>query len=427
MNGHREQYERNARVAESDPSIDQHQKFVARQPILDRDERTVAYELLFRTGLENSFPSGSLDRASSSVIADSLLIHGISELAGGLRAFVNVTREVLVEDYVTLLPREQVVVELLETVKPDAEVVAACERLKKAGYTLALDDFVYGAEFEPLLALADIVKVDFLQVRGDDRRKMAQRLAGRGIELLAEKVETRADFEEGLAAGYSLFQGYYFARPEIVVGRDIAPQKLGMLQILQVVNAPDPDVEAIEERIRHDAALCYKLLRYVNSAMLGLKQRVASIGHAISLIGMVELRKWVSLLAMASMASDKPAALVASALERARICELLAEPFALESRRADLFLLGLFSRLDAILDRPLGAILDEVPLDADVRAALVDGAGVLHAPYACVVAYEQGDWVALSNAAGDIEREMAVSEAYRDAIAWAIEAQAMAS
>jgi EAL and modified HD-GYP domain-containing signal transduction protein len=414
-------------VADSGSSIEQLQKFVARQPILDRSERTVGYELLFRTGWENAFPPTSFDRASSSVIADSLLIHGLSELTNGLRAFINVTREVLVEDYVTLLPCEQVVIELLETVKPDDEVIAACRRLAKAGYRLALDDFVYAPEYEPLLALADVVKVDFLQVRGEERRRIAATCSAHDVELLAEKVETRADFEAGLAAGYQLFQGYFFARPEIVVGRDIAPQKLGMLQILQVVNAPEPDLAAIERHICRDAALCYKLLRYVNSAMLGLKQRIESIGHAISLIGTVELRKWVSLIAMASMASDKPVAVVASALERARFCELLAVPFGLESRRADLFLLGLFSRLDAILDRPLDAILREVSLDADVHAALVDGAGVLHAPYASVVAYERGEWAALAAAAGDVEREMAVSEAYRDAITWAVEAHAMVS
>lgn len=403
------------------------QRFVARQPIFDRNDRIVAYELLFRSGLETSFRCESVDRASSSVIADSLLVHGLDTITGGRRAFVNVTREVLLGDLATLLPREQVVIELLETVKPEPDVVDACLRLKRAGYTLALDDFVYGAQYEPLLELADIVKVDFLATLGDARVQLARTLSKRGIEMLAEKVESRADHQHGVDAGYVYFQGYYYARPEIVIGRDIQGSKLHTLQLLKAVNAPDPDLDALADEIQRDASLCYKLLRYVNSAMLGLRVSVHSIGHAIALLGLAEIRKWVSLLAMASLGADKPVALVASALERARFCELLAEPFGLESCKADLFLLGLFSRMDAILDRPLADVLTELPLDPDVRAALVESCGPLHPPYASVLAYEAGDWGALAHAAGDALREMAVADAYREAIAWAVEAQVLAS
>lgn len=414
-------------MSDTERSAEPWQRFVARQPIFDRADRIVAYELLFRAGFETSFRCESVDRASSSVIADSLLVHGLDAIAGGRRAFLNVTREVLLRDYATLLPRERVVIELLETVKPEPDVVDACLRLKRAGYTLALDDFVYGVEYEPLLELADIVKVDFLETHGDARVQLAQTLSRRGIELLAEKVESRADHQHGSAAGYVYFQGYYYARPELVIGRDIPGSKLHCLQLLKAVNAPDPDLDALADEIQRDASLCYKLLRYVNSAMLGLRVSVHSIGHAIAMLGLSEVRKWVSLLAMASLGADKPAALVTSALERARFCELLAEPFGLEAGQPDLFLLGLFSRMDAILDRPLADVLTELPLDPDVRSALLDSHGPLHPPYASVVAYEAGDWGALAHAAGDATREMAVGDAYREALAWAVEAQALAS
>jgi EAL and modified HD-GYP domain-containing signal transduction protein len=414
-------------VKDAERAGDSWRRFVARQPILDRDDRLVAYELLFRTGFESSFRCDSADRASSSVIADALLVHGIADLAQGRKAFVNVSREVLLGDLATLLPREHVVIELLETVKPDADVIDACTRLKRSGYVLALDDFVYAPEYEPLLALADIVKVDFLATPRPARMDLARVLARRGIDLLAEKVESRDEHAWGVAAGYTYFQGYYFARPETVVGRDVPASKLLCLDLLRAVNAPDPDLEELAAEIQRDAALCYKLLRYVNSAMLGLRVAVHSVAHAIALLGLAEVRKWVSLLAMASLGADKPAALLASALERARCCELLAEPFGLDASRADLFLLGLFSHLDAMLDRPLAEAIAALPLDPAVRAALLEGAGPLRAPWACVLAIEAGDWGALARAAGTPERELAAAEAHRAALAWAMEAQAIAS
>lgn len=400
-------------------------KFVARQPILDHRGGLFGYELLFRNGLAEICECKSLDQASSSVIADSLLLLGIETLTAGRFAFVNVTRDVLLEGHVTLLPPSITVIELLESVKPDAAVLDACKRLKQAGYRIALDDFVPEPALEPLLEHADLVKIDFLSTRPDDRRRIAEALSARGIELVAEKVETQSDRDEGLRAGFRYFQGYYFAHPEIVVARDV-PGWTICVEILHATAKEHPDFDELARLVGRSPSLSYKLLRAANSALFGLCDTVRSIQHALALLGFREVRKWISLLTMASLGARKPCILVSSTLERARFCELLAPVFGMPERSAELFLLGLFSRMDAILDRPLEALLCEVSLEPDVRAALLQRAGPLAPPYEAVLAFERGSWRGLAEVAGDPDREVAIAEAWREALAWSAEALSLA-
>jgi EAL and modified HD-GYP domain-containing signal transduction protein len=399
-------------------------KYVARQPILDAKQEVVAYELLFRSGLANVFECDSPDRASSSVIADAFLLFGLEELTGGKRAFLNFSRSLLVNDVAQLLPRELAVVELLETIEPDAEVIAACRRLKARGYTLALDDFTWSEAYGPLVELADVVKVDFLATRGAERRSLAQRLRRYGVTLLAEKVETREDFEEGLAAGYEWFQGFFFSRPNILIGRDVRAYKPHYLRILELVRSPDVNLREVERAARRDVSLCYKLLRYVNSASFARQKHVESIRHALSLVGLDEVRKWVALLTVAGMSEGKPSELIRTALVRARFCEELAGPFGLVEEETHLFLVGLFSLIDALIDRPLERVLQEIPLASHVVLALRDQTGPLAAPYRCVLAWERGDWAALDRLVADLPgRRSDIPKAYRCALEWARESE----
>lgn len=394
-------------------------KFVARQPILDCDKALYAYELLFRSGLENYFHSDTPDSASSSVIVDSFLVHGMNSLTGGKRAFVNATRNVLVNQHITLLPKESVVVEVLETVEPDEKVVSACEGLKKKGYMIALDDFVYSKKIEPLIRLADFIKVDYKATTAAGRRQLVHQYAGRGIKMLAEKVETREEFEEAAGMGFTYFQGFFFRKPEIVIGRDIPAFKHNYLWLMQEINKTEPDLTEIERILKQETSLCYKLLRYMNSAAFEFVGEVTSLRHALSLLGINEVRKWVSLVAMTYMGEDRPRELVVTAVSRARFCENIAPNIGLKSRTTELFLLGLLSMLDAILQRPLADILSEVRVSNDVKTALLNGVNNFRYIYELALAYEKADWTRAAQLATWLKTsEWPVTQAYIEAIKW---------
>ncbi len=300
--------------------------FIARQPIFDTKGRVYAYELLFRSGLHNYFDCDDQDHAAASVIANSNLLFNLSEMTGNTKAFINCTRRVLLEDLMTTLPRQQAVVEILEDIEPDEQLIASCRRLKEQGYILALDDFVYHKNYEPLLELADIIKVDFLLSDVDEQKRLAQMMIPRGIRMLAEKVETHEVYEQAKAMGYQLFQGYFFAKPVIISRKDIPTNKIQFLRILKDVHAQDVDFKKLAQTIQSEVSLTYKLLKLINSAAFALRHKVTSILQALSLLGLREIRSWISLLSISSMADDKPAELVVCSLIRARMCEQLAQP-----------------------------------------------------------------------------------------------------
>ncbi len=394
--------------------------FIARQPIFDLKENVYAYELLFRSGLHNYFDCDDVDHASTSVIANSFLLFGIDEMTSGRRAFLNCTRKVLVEDLVTALPKQHAVIEVLEDIEPDDEVIAACRRLKELGYTLALDDFIYHQKFEPLLELADIVKVDFLLSGPGERQRISSLLRRRGICMLAEKVETREDYEQAVSMGYELFQGYFFSKPVILSRRDIPANKLQYLRVLKEIHNPEIDFQRMAKTVQGEVSLSFKLLKLINSAAFGLRHKVSNIVQALSLLGEREVRTWVSLLSVSAMASDKPAELVVNSLIRARFCEqgagLIGEGF----ESSELFLMGLFSQIDAILDRPLAELLDEIQVSPEMRQALLDKEGKRSQLLEICVALERGYWDQLSELATSLQlEEVTLSETYLEAVKWA--------
>ncbi len=365
-------------------------RYVARQPIVDREQKVFGYELLFRDGIENCF-TGDSDEASRATLDRSLLM-GLDVLCDGRRAFVNCTRDTLIKGLVTLLPSASTVVEILEDVPPDPDVVAACQNLKEAGYLLALDDYVADDPRESLAEMADIIKVEMQLTTEAQRAEMIKRHGPWRTRMLAEKIETQNDFVRARDQGFVYFQGYFFRRPEMIQTRDMPAHRLHYLRMLQEVSRPDLDVPGLERLIKAEASVCYRLLRYMNSAVFGLKTEIRSIRHALSLLGEREVRRWVRLVAAVGAGQDRPSDLVLAALVRARFGELLAPQ--VEHGESDLFLLGLLSLIDAMLEMPMAEVLERVPLDHETKNVLLGKPSVLRPVYQLMLAHESGEWEA---------------------------------
>jgi EAL and modified HD-GYP domain-containing signal transduction protein len=393
-------------------------RYIARQPILDRDQATHGYELLFRSGLENFFSGTDGDAATCNTIDFSLLF-GAASLTSGHPAFINCTRSVLLRDLITLLPRDRVVIEVLENVLADEETLAACDRLRRAGYLIALDDYVPTADTVRLLPFADIVKVDFLATDAAGQAAIAADMRRRGIRLLAEKVENREQYHFAQSLGYHYFQGYYFCKPQTLTMQDIPCSKLAYVNVLSIVNRDTYDVGELEQAILREPSLCYRLLRYLNSAAFGLFP-VRSIRHALSLLGQREVRKWISIVVAISLSNDRPGELIYNALARARSCEAMATLCGENSSGA--FMVGIMSLMDAVLDRPMELVISQLPLDAECKNALLGGANSLGKLLRLAICCERGGWDGLSNLACEHgKREDAIFEIYREACRWSRE------
>ncbi len=396
--------------------------FVGRQPILDRNLRTYAYELLFRSGAVNRYDGADPVAATASVIANTFLSIGSDQILGKCKGFMNFPRESLSEEATVLLPQKTVVIEVLEDVTPDPEVIANCQKLSERGYMIALDDFVDRPECSPLTKIADFIKVDFRATLPEERKQLAVKYGGRGIRMLAEKVESQEEFEEARANGYCYFQGYFFAKPLVISATEVPATKLNLLRVLRELQRPELNFPNMEALLRLDVSLSQKLLRYMNSAAFGWSQRIESITRALVALGEDNFRKWLSLAAMTSLVSDKPPELVWESLTRARLCELLAERCGLRNRSADCFLMGLFSMLDAMIGRPLPELLPGLGLPLDVVAAL-DGSGktddVISRLFALCLACQKADVEQIEQSRLTFRLSFdAVSQISLDAIAW---------
>ncbi len=376
--------------------------------------------MLFRSGWENFFSHDNVDQASSKVIGDSVLVHGLDTLTAGKKGFYNLSRETLVGAHYTVLPKEETVVEILEDVEPDAEVIKAAEKVKELGYTLALDDFVYSERFAPLLELADIIKVDFLLSDRDEQAELAARFAPKGILMLAEKVETWEVYQDAIDMGYVYFQGYFFSKPTVLTSKDVPAFKLHYLEILREIQKPDLDYTGLEKIIKMEMSLSYKLLRYINSAFFGWKTEISSINHALVLMGENDVKKWASLMALSSMADDKPDELVIQAVFRAKFSECLAPLFGLGARSQDLFLMGMFSLIDAIIDSPLSEILEKLPISDEIKLSLTEQKGRMGEVYQLVLAYGRGNWEEIAELTTRFKiSDKNIPQFYMDALTWA--------
>ncbi len=395
--------------------------FVARQPILDGDLKVYGHELLHRSGLANFYSGTEPSLASLEVINNSLFSVDIAQMVTGTRAFINFGRDLLVSEAAHILPPDDVVIEVLEDTALDADVLAACRKLRERGYLLAADDVVSTDQLKPLLDVVDFIKVDFKAAPAAETKRIVG-MCGRRHTCLAEKVETQAEFASARRMGYRLFQGYFFARPAIVRGRQIPGYKMTCLRILNAVHRPNPDFVELEELIQQEVSVTYKLLRYVNSALYGQRGRVDSIRRALVILGEQELRKWMSVVLLMHLTVDNPDALILCALTRASFCEALGRMAGLGGRASELFLVGLFSLLDAMTGSPLEQALGTIRLAADIQAALLGKrppSSPMENIFALVKAYELGEWGQVEAFArrlriGDDE----VRKAYLEAVNW---------
>lgn len=385
---------------------------MARQPIFDKRLHVFAYELLFRGGPQNFFQPHP--NAASSVIADSITLFDLQMLTGKARAFINVDELALRLGAPRLLPADRIVVEILESVKPSDEIVAICRDLRASGYLLALDDFVDAPGLGPLVDLMDYLKVDFQLLNTSERERVAKKYARNGMSLLAEKVETQQDLDEARSLGYSYFQGYFFCKPSMLETRQIPVNKLVQLRLLSAVSAPELNYNVVEELMKQDPSLLYRLLRYLNSPALGLRSEVHGVRQALTLLGEQEFRRWMSVFAMIAMSSGKPPELIRTALTRAYFCEEFAGAAHLPGERPRVFLMGLLSVTDALLDKPIKTVMDSLPVAQEVKTALCGGANPLRDVYDVVLRWERGDWQSLAEVIGRIGcDEEEVGKAYR--------------
>lgn len=396
---------------------------VARQPILNRARRVYGYELLYRD-LPNATncEGGATNIASSRVLADAVLAVGLDRLTGGKPAFVNFTRSLLLSGAGVLLPPTAMVIEVLESVDVDKDVINTCRQLHEKGYALALDDFVPGSSAEALLPLAKFVKVDVLTIGVRERARLAVRLKPLGIRLIAEKVETPEMAESVLSMGYTLLQGYHFCRPTTFNAPAMPARRISYMRLFAALSKEDLSLDKVEDLIKHDVSLSYRVLRSVNSAAYGIHREVTSVRQALVLLGLDYIRKWASVWALAGLNDDGTQETVAVALLRARCCELLDAAAGGADSGQGSFLLGLCSLLDVISGRPMTEVLEEMPLSTSTREALLGVENRDRARLDAVIAYERGEWDKAYKLVGVLGlSDLALPNAYADALRWARE------
>ena len=388
--------------------------FIARQPIFDSKLKLYAYELLFRSSHTNAMPPDmDAAMATAQVLSTSSDV-GLSELVGSDLAFINLPQRFLKEPDLLPLPPGKVVLEILESVKIDADTVEGMRTLKERGFTLALDDFVYAERYEEVLPFINIVKLEILAIDEDEWGQQIKRLKANNCRVLAEKVETEEQFKRLAELGCDYFQGYFFARPKVMSGRRIAPNKVGMLQLLSRINDPETDIEALSELVSRDVALSVRALRYVNSAASALNRRIESIQEAVIYLGRDMIRNWIALFMLASI-DDKPSELMTMALIRGKFCELLGKA----ARKEDVdayFTVGLFSVLDALMDAPMEDIVAQLAVTEDMSDALTAHGGAKGEALKIAITLERGKTEALDLEA--LPSEL-LAELHHEATLWA--------
>ena len=391
--------------------------FIARQPIYNRDKAVMGYELLYRNNDNNSATISDGDQASCETILNTFMHIGIDNIVGSSLAFINLPREFIVNKALTPMFNEQAVLEILEDIKPDKDVINGIKRLKAEGYRIALDDFVYRDELIPFIELADFIKIDIHALNKDQIEQHLVQLKPYQVKFIAEKIETHEMYRFCYGLNFDFFQGYFFCYPEMLKKKSLPSNKLVILKLLQKLQQPETNSDDLEKILIQDITLSYKLLRYINSASFGLRTEVNSIKDAIVLLGINNLKNWVSLIMMSKIIDSKPTEVIVTGMIRGKMCELLAEKYHPEIKH-QMFVIGLFSVLDALMDQPMVDLLDTVILSTEIKLALLDYAGPQGAIYSDVLQYEKSNWDELNNSDIDADK---FTQSYLTAVNWADE------
>lgn len=402
------------------------QLFLGRQPILDRDQRLFAYELLFRNGSRNFAEVTDGVQATATVIANAFTELGVEAALGNCRGFINVDEQFLFSDMLELLPRHAVVLEILETVPPTPAVIERCAALKAAGFTLALDDVIQlQPEFAKLLALVEIVKVDIQPLSRVQLMQLAMKLKPMGKQLLAEKVDSREQMEQCQKLGFTLFQGYFFAKPTIISGKKLDHSQLSLMKLMGMLLG-DAATAELEAALKPEPGLTVNLLRMTNSVGAGCSEKITSLGHAITVLGRRQLQRWLQLLVFAAGSQNGTSnPLLLMAATRGRLMELLAAEWqAGDTALADqAFMAGIMSLMPALVGLPIADIVAPLGLTANVRDALCAGTGTLGALLRIAESSEDGDMLRLTLALAELPGlgPKAINRAQTQALQWANE------
>jgi c-di-GMP-related signal transduction protein len=399
--------------------------FVARQPIFNVKEEIFAYELLYRSSQVNEFPLINGDQATADVIINSFLNIGIDKLSGGKPCFINFTENLLRLRLPTYFRPREIVVEILETVEPSSELIDICRELKSLGYQIALDDFAFHEDnpfAKELLRHTDIIKVDFLATPRDMRERIEREAKKLKLRMVAEKVETREEFEDARRRGYDYFQGYFFEKPTIVSTHDIPTYFHSYYEMVHNLSTAEPSIELISNLIEKDLSLSYKLLRLINSPAFRPKHKINSIRQATVLLGLNEIQKWVYVLAVRESSLEKKAVqkeTIRICLIRAKLAESIAALRKKEALNAQYFLTGMFSMMDSILGASMEVILTDLPLQDEIGDALRGIENPLKEVLDLAIAVEKADWQAISDKSRSLDiEEKDLFRIYAESVAW---------
>lgn len=394
--------------------------FVARQAIFNRRQKVVAYELLFRDSPKNFFPDIAEGQATARLIMENQLNLGTRHITSGKKALINIGPESLELDLCAFLPCQDVVIELLESIEPTDTNYELCRELFHSNFNLALDDFVYKPQWDRFLKLVKLIKFDITITPLNDIHPIIKKLKDhKQIKLLAEKIETQEEYEVAAGMGFDYFQGYFFAKPTMMKHNDIDYNYGLVVAIYAEIMGSNPDLTKIAALFELDAALAYKLLRLINSGVFPIQSKIASLKQALVYLGQERLKKFVSLIVTAHTAGKKPAELMQVCVVRARFCELIAKKVA-KHQSGEAFLTGLFSLLDAILDQPMSLLVEKLPFQDDIKAALLEEKNTLYYILKVVKAYETGSWWALEQAVIFLNIQSDIlPELYQKSVDWA--------
>ncbi len=379
------------------------------------------YELLHRRNSNNRYEDEDHSGATAELVRNSFLVLDFDDLTDGTRGFINFTQDLLEAEIPHILPKEKVVVEILETVEATDTVIEVCRKLKEEGYILALDDLIFDKtdhDYTPLIELADIVKIEFSTVDKRKQREILNKYKGK-ITFVAEKVETREEFREAAALGYSLFQGYFFCRPILMKSKEIASLNIHLIEILKELQKREPDFYKISETIERDLGLTYKLLRMANSIYYGARCEITSLQQAVVRLGVQEMKRWISILLIKDFENDENSELIKVCLLRGKLLSLMAHELGRDAVETDFFFTGVFSSIDIIMDQEMGLIIRELALSDDVKDALLGDKGLLRDCLSAVLLYEKMEFdetmVKLAALGVDLGR---FTELYIEALAW---------
>jgi EAL and modified HD-GYP domain-containing signal transduction protein len=386
---------------------------------MDLHGQVHGYELLFRAGPEAAF-RGDGNLATRTML-DNTVIFGLEKLSAGLPAFVNCTSESLTDGLLYVLPPRMTVLEILESVDPTPELIAACRKLKLAGFRLALDDFTWQAKFASLVEMADYIKVDFVLTGPVEREALVKRLKGTPAALIAEKVETQAEYREAREQGFTLFQGYYFCRPVLMQNRKVPSGKLSQIEILGALRDKSYDLKEVTRLVKKDASLTHRLLRLVNSPMCAVRQEVNSIQSALLAVGEDMFRRIATLAITSELSTSQPPEILHLAFARGKFCEDASELCGLDA--TEQYLLGLLSLLPAMLQQQMAELAPALPLRREIQQALEGRANNERSLLNWIELHEHGDWEASDRMAASygLKGEDLVT-IYTQAMLWADEA-----